>query len=99
MTKEKCKSQEKKKKEEEKKKERKKMENKNQRVVGGKETKYPMPWMVLIDIASSQCGGSIINSQFVLTAAHCFCAGPNACTRSMHRMDFADEPVKIKVKN
>ena len=47
----------------------------NDRIVGGKASMEPMPWMVVyfvgINIRSSQqCGGSLINSQFVLTAAH-----------------------------
>ena len=52
----------------------------NSRIVGGKASIEPMPWMVVyfvgVNIKSSQqCGGSLINSQFVLTAAHCFCEG------------------------
>ena len=49
----------------------------NDRIVGGTPTFHPMPWMVVLSISGSQCGGSLINRQFVLTAAHCFCGGKN----------------------
>ena len=45
------------------------------RIVGGTPAFDPMPWMVVLSISGSQCGGSLINSKFVLTAAHCFCGG------------------------
>ena len=60
------------------------------RIVGGKKAKKPFPWMVALLINGTkvkkifflfmkclggQCGGSLINSCFVLSAAHCFCNG------------------------
>ena len=41
--------------------------------MGGKETEHSMPWMVFVMAGIMKCGGSLINNQFVLTAAHCFC--------------------------
>ena len=42
------------------------------RIVGGEDALFgEFPWQVLIKIASHQCGGSIINRRFVVTAAHC----------------------------
>ena len=57
---------------EKKKKKNKKMKDDGERIVGGHAAKNPMPWMVLINIKGSQCGGTLINNEFVLTAAHCF---------------------------
>ena len=62
-------------------KKRKKEKGNGARIVGGHEPEYPMPWMVLINIKGSQCGGTLINNEFVLTAAHCFCGGPMMCDR------------------
>ena len=45
------------------------------RIVGGKPALDPMPWMVMIWAQGQQCGGTLINIQFLLTAAHCFCGG------------------------
>ncbi|XP_023936330.2 phenoloxidase-activating factor 3 [Bicyclus anynana] len=50
------------------------------RIVNGKEAKlYELPWMVLIAYNTRagtdfRCGGSIINSRYILTAAHCVIA-------------------------
>lgn len=45
-----------------------------ERIIGGYEAKIGQwPWLVsLRDDGEHQCGGSIINRQWVLTAAHCF---------------------------
>ncbi|XP_017081642.1 melanization protease 1 [Drosophila eugracilis] len=59
-------------------------DNFGDRVVGGKETgKREFPWMALIEytkpgnIKGHHCGGSLINTRYVLTAAHCVSAIPN----------------------
>ena len=45
-------------------------------IIGGDSAHNPMPWMVAIEIKKEgQCTGTLINNQFVLTAAHCFCLG------------------------
>ena len=48
-------------------------DNKGNRIFKGKTTmKNEYPWMVLVQLYSIfNCGGSLINSQWVLTAAHC----------------------------
>ena len=66
------------------------------RIVGGQKTEWPMPWMTLIYIKGLQCGGTLINNQFVLTAAHCFCGGANMCERSVMEVK-KNTPNKIKV--
>jgi len=59
---------------EKKEKKKKKKKAANTRIVGGDEVKDPLPWMVMFEFQVEQCGGSIINSRFVLTAAHCPCS-------------------------
>ena len=68
----------------------------NSRIVGGHHSKKPMPWMTLIYVKGSQCGGTLINNQFVLTAAHCFCAGANLCKRMVMEVE-KNVPNKIRV--
>ena len=69
---------------------------KNSRIIGRLQTERPMPWMTLISIKGSQCGGTLINNQFVLTAASCFCSAAMLCTRMF--MDVQENvPNKIRV--
>ncbi|UJR24855.1 hypothetical protein I4U23_006224 [Adineta vaga] len=42
------------------------------RIVGGETAQpYSWPWIVSIQFLGHRCGGSLINSEWVLTAAHC----------------------------
>ena len=69
---------------------------KNSRIIGRLQTERPMPWMTLISIKGSQCGGTLINNQFVLTAASCFCSAAMLCKRMF--MDVQENvPNKIRV--
>lgn len=47
--------------------------NKNIRIVGGQETEVnEYPWMALLMYRGQfYCGGTLINSWYILTAAHC----------------------------
>jgi len=74
--------------------------SKDTRIVGGKNVEESLPWLVILVINGYDpgkvegCGGSLINTRFVLTAAHCACGGSNLCTRNMEEIE--DEPLQIK---
>ncbi|OXA40118.1 trypsin alpha-3 isoform X1 [Folsomia candida] len=43
-----------------------------ERIVGGTEaTRGEFPWIVTIQVGSHICGGSIVNANWIVTAAHC----------------------------
>ena len=46
----------------------------NNRIVGGKNAPSPIPWQVSIGNADSGhwCGGTILDEETILSAAHCF---------------------------
>ena len=68
----------------------------NGRIIGRLQTKKPMPWMTLISVKGSQCGGTLINNQFVLTAASCFCSAAMLCKRMVMDVE-KNVPNKIRV--
>jgi len=78
-----------------KKKKKRRRSDDQSRIVGGQESEHAMPWMVFITLDESRmCGGSLINTQFVLTAAHCFCDGFTLhCSRNIE--DIGEGPVNI----
>ena len=76
----------------------KKQQSFGTRIVGGHPAKKPMPWMALIYVKGSQCGGTLINNEFVLTAAHCFCGGAMLCERMIMEVE-KNVPNKIRVRN
>ena len=64
------------------------------RIVGGTETEVnEYPWMVSLAYRGShRCGGSLINSQWILSAAHCFqseSSNPNSWKASLGEHDRA----------
>merc|ERR1712142_363277 len=90
-----------KKKKKKKSKKKSKSKRKSTRIVGGQEAQYPMPWMAFIRSNEGMCGGSLINSQFILTAAHCFCYsngnGSDYCTREIGKV-MKGQPITFKKK-
>ncbi|XP_021965716.1 trypsin alpha-3 isoform X2 [Folsomia candida] len=58
-----------------------------ERIVGGTEaTRGEFPWIVTIQVGSHICGGSIVNANWIVTAAHC---ADYAANRSTYANDIA----------
>ena len=54
----------------------------SQRIIGGQNAETPIPWQAEITIYGSDglfyhCGGSIISSDTIVTAAHCVTSVPD----------------------
>uniref|UniRef100_A0A3Q2WN86 Serine protease 27-like n=1 Tax=Haplochromis burtoni TaxID=8153 RepID=A0A3Q2WN86_HAPBU len=62
----------------------------NTRIVGGQVAPVgSWPWQVSLQTSGSHfCGGSLINSQWVLTAAHCFPTTPTGLTVNLGRQSL-----------
>eukprot|EP00091_Calanus_sinicus_P014795 TRINITY_DN32493_c0_g1_i1.p2 TRINITY_DN32493_c0_g1~~TRINITY_DN32493_c0_g1_i1.p2 ORF type:complete len:121 (-),score=21.43 TRINITY_DN32493_c0_g1_i1:325-687(-) len=63
----------------------------------GRPVQPAMPWMVFIHVNEEGCAGTLINSQFVLTSASCFCNGQLNCTRDIG--DYEDEVSPIQIQD
>ncbi|CAF4807052.1 unnamed protein product, partial [Rotaria socialis] len=61
------------------------------RIVGGHEaTAHSWPWQVLLEVGGT-CGGTLINAEYVLTAAHCIDPEDLSAitiTAGMHNMEL-----------
>ncbi|OXU23529.1 hypothetical protein TSAR_003330 [Trichomalopsis sarcophagae] len=76
------------------------------RIVGGQDAiPREFPWLVSITRKGAHfCGGTILNSKFVLTAAHCFCSRNGMMpvsqlrvTLGEHDLQAAESPVSVTV--
>ena len=64
--------------------------NKDNRIVGGSEAgKHQYPWMIRL-VAGGYCGGTLISSQYVLTAAHCVVSGGQNRPLSIFSVDLGE---------
>jgi len=76
------------------------------RVVGGKNTEVnEYPWMALLRLKSQSqdrffCGGSLVNSRWILTAQHCIFSAVNTRTLEIrlgeHQLNTIDETLIVK---
>ena len=73
------------------------MKNSLKRVVGGQSSQVnEYPWMVGLKTRSSQhpfCGASLLNSLWVVTAAHCFGASVDIAVLGEHDINTLTETV------
>ncbi|XP_071862139.1 clotting factor G beta subunit [Bombus fervidus] len=66
------------------------------RLVGGQNAiPHEFPWMVSISRKGGHfCGGTILNSRFVLTAAHCLCSGSSIIPTGQLRISLGEYNLK-----
>uniref|UniRef100_A0A6P7GH98 Trypsin 5G1-like n=1 Tax=Diabrotica virgifera virgifera TaxID=50390 RepID=A0A6P7GH98_DIAVI len=72
------------------------------RIFGGSETSIEKhPWMVSLQDSSRGhlCGGSLINDDTVLTAAHCIIGDPDSLYLVAGTSRWADKSSTLKIKN
>ncbi|XP_070068208.1 serine protease grass-like [Drosophila takahashii] len=69
------------------------------RVVGGQDAKrFSNPWMVMVLHEDQfRCGGSLITSRFVLTAAQCVSASTMKVRLGVHDMDISENTNEINI--
>merc|ERR1712088_703789 len=64
------------------------------RIIGGQKSKFAeLPWQVHIRISSYQCGGVLLNHQYVATAAHCVHQA-KLCQITVHLGEFDTKNTK-----
>ncbi|XP_051175227.1 trypsin-1-like [Leptopilina boulardi] len=70
----------------------------NARVVGGQDAiPREFPWLVSITRKGGHwCGGTILNSKFILTAAHCFCSGYDKINFNQFKLTLGEYNLKEK---
>ena len=72
----------------------------NDRIVGGKEARGPIPWQVRV---GGRCGGTILDEYTILTAAHCNIMSNDYILAGALSLQYGfshDPPVQsIQVKN
>ncbi|XP_015609738.2 coagulation factor IX [Cephus cinctus] len=66
------------------------------RVVGGQDANpHEFPWLVSITRKGGHfCGGTILNSRYILTAAHCLCTGTSSIPARQLRVTLGEHNLK-----
>ncbi|KAF5903710.1 granzyme K-like, partial [Clarias magur] len=69
-------------------------------IIGGREVKKPKPWMVSVQVHNShRCGGTLIDQQWVLTAAHCKTSEPMTVLVGAHSLTKEKHAERVKIQS